>query len=79
LADPGIAELSDAVRADLVQVREEFFPGLPEGLFARGTIGWIHLFGAVSFELFGQLNNVIEAREAYFDYQMRRMADLIGL
>lgn len=79
LPNPGTAELPDAVCADLVQVREEFFPGLPEGLFARGTIGWIHLFGAVSFELFGQLNNVIEAREAYFDYQMRRVADLIGL
>lgn len=79
LPDPGTAELPDAVCADLVRVREEIFPGLPEGLFARGTIGWIHLFGAVSFELFGQLNNVIEAREAYFDYQMRRVADLIGL
>lgn len=79
LADPGPAGLSDAVCADLVQVRDALFPGLPEGLLARGSIGWIHLFGAVSFELFGQLNNVIEAREAYFDYQMRRMADLIGL
>lgn len=79
LVDPGTAELPDVVCVDLVQAREELFPGLPEGLFARGSIGWIHLFGAVSFELFGQLNNVIEAREAYFDYQMRRMADLIGL
>ena len=48
-------------------------------VLARGSIGWIHLFGAVSFELFGQLNNVIEAREEYVDYQMRQLGQLIGL
>jgi len=46
---------------------------------AGGGAGWIQLFGAVSFELFGQLDNVIEAREAYFDYQMGLAADHIGL
>ena len=52
---------------------------VPEELLVLGTIGWIHLFGAVSFELFGQLNNAIDAREAYFDLQMRLMASLIGV
>jgi AcrR family transcriptional regulator len=46
---------------------------------ARGSVAWIHLFGAVSFELFGQLNNVIEARDEYFDLQLDLMADLVGL
>lgn len=67
------------LHADLRRVRETLFPAVPEALLARGTIGWIHLFGAVSFELFGQLNNVIDARDAYFDHQMHLMADLIGL
>jgi AcrR family transcriptional regulator len=79
VADPGSGELPDDVRADLIRVRDDFSPGLPEALLARGETGWIHLFGAVSFELFGQLNNVIEAREAHFDYQMRLIADLIGV
>jgi AcrR family transcriptional regulator len=79
IADPDAGELPERVRADLVPVRDASFPGIPETLLARGTIGWIHLFGAVSFELFGQLNNVIEAREAYFDYQMRHLGRLIGL
>jgi hypothetical protein len=48
-------------------------------MLARGEAGWIHLFGAVSFELFGQFNNVIEARNAHFAYQMRLIADLIGV
>jgi len=30
----------------------------------------------LSFELFGQYNNVIEARTAHFDYQLRQVADL---
>ena len=33
----------------------------------------------MSFELFGQLNNVIDARDEYFDYQMGQIADLVGL
>jgi AcrR family transcriptional regulator len=79
LTDPGPGGLPDGLRADLARARDGISPGLPEALLARGSTGWIHLFGAVSFELFGQLNNVIEAREAYFDQQMRLMADVIGL
>jgi AcrR family transcriptional regulator len=76
---PGDDPLPGAVRDDLRAVADGIAPGLPPAVLARGTIAWIHLFGAVSFELFGQLNNVIEAREDYFDYQMRQMADLVGL
>jgi len=79
LIDPGTGELPNDVRLDISRARDAISPGLPAALLARGSIGWIHLFGAVSFELFGQLNNVIDAREAYFDYQMRQVADLVGL
>ncbi len=67
------------MRADLTAVRDAISPGLPETILMRGMIGWIHLFGAISFELFGQLNNVIEARDEFFALQMGAMADLIGL
>ena len=79
LGEPDPATLPDEVRADLVRARGAIPAGLSEELFALGTVGWIHLFGTVSFELFGQLNNVITAREAYFDYHMRQLADLLGL
>lgn len=72
-------ELPRPVRDDLIKARDAVYPGLPEAMLAVGMIAWIHLFGAVSFELFGQLNNVVEAREQFFDHQMRLMADLIGL
>ncbi len=67
LTAPEGPPLPPGVRADLTLVREQFFDTVPEELLALGTVAWIHLFGAVSFELFGQLNNVIEARETYFD------------
>jgi AcrR family transcriptional regulator len=48
-------------------------------LIARGLLAVIEIFGALNFELFGQLNNVIAERRAWFDLQARVMADLIGL
>jgi hypothetical protein len=72
-------QLPPGVDDDLTRARNEIAPELPTSILMRGMIGWIHLFGAVSFELFGQLNNVIEARDEYFDVQMRQIADLIGV
>jgi len=74
-ADDG--DFSADVRADLAQVRDVVAPGLPEALLMRGMAGWMHLFGVVSFELFGQLNNVIEARDEFFTTQLNMMADQI--
>jgi len=76
---PSGSPLPADLAEDLKRVRAQFWPTVPEALLALGTIGWIHLFGAVSFELFGQLNNSIDAREAYFDVQMRLMAEMIGI
>lgn len=72
-------ELPGPVAADLAQLRAGEFPDVPEPVLARGMVAWIHLFGAVSFELFGQLDTVVEAREAYFNHQLEIMADLVGL
>jgi len=72
-------QLADALRADLARARDQISPGLPEGLLLLGMTSWLQLFGIVSFELFGQLNNVIDARADFFDQQMGLMSDLIGL
>jgi AcrR family transcriptional regulator len=48
-------------------------------LTARALIAVTELFGALNFELFGQLNNTIDERHDWFDLQARMMADLIGL
>ena len=75
----GRTQLFRAVRADLAAVTRQFAPSLPEELLLLGMTGWLNLFGTVSFELFGQLNNVIEARAEFFDQQMELMADLMGI
>ncbi len=73
-----IDSVSDAVRADLARASAGVSPGLPDSLMLAGITAWVHLFGVVSFELFGQFNNVIDARAEFFEQQMERMADLIG-
>ncbi|PZF92396.1 TetR/AcrR family transcriptional regulator [Micromonospora deserti] len=79
LTPPPEAELPDPVRADLAELREAFFPDVPEALLARGMAGWTQLFGLISFELFGRINRSLAHRDAYFDHQTGLMADLIGL
>ena len=68
-----------SVRADLARTRDAIAANVPEELLLTGLSGWIQMFGVVSFELFGQFNNVIDARAEFFDQQMELMADLMGL
>lgn len=51
----------------------------PESVLAIAFTLWTQLFGLVSFEVFGRLNDMIEARQEYFDHQIQVMADLAGL
>ena len=53
--------------------------GADADLVACVFIAVIEIFGALNFELFGQLNNTIDERPAWFDLQARVMAGLIGL
>ncbi|MEH1015393.1 TetR/AcrR family transcriptional regulator [Micromonospora sp. CPCC 206060] len=79
LAAPPADELPEPVRTDLTAIGTAFVPGLPEALLARGMAGWTQLFGLISFEIFGRLNNGVHHQDAYFDHQTRLMADLVGL
>lgn len=63
---------------ELAAVAEQAVPGTPPQLVARSLAAWIHLLGAVSAELFGQLNNTIDERREFFDFQMRGAAGTIG-
>jgi AcrR family transcriptional regulator len=71
--------LAESVHADMVRARGDIAPELPDDLMLAAISGWIQLFGAVSLELFGQFNNVIDARAEFFDTQMELMADIMGL
>ena len=59
LMDPGMAQRAAEA-------------GLPPELLPEAVDAWTHLFGMISFELFGHYQNVVADRRAYFDRMMRR-------
>jgi AcrR family transcriptional regulator len=65
------------LRHDLVGLRRDAAPGVPDAVLARGLWVWTQLFGTISFELYGHLHNVIHDYDAYFDEQVARSADLL--
>ncbi|MEZ5145268.1 MAG: TetR/AcrR family transcriptional regulator [Acidimicrobiales bacterium] len=80
--DAGLDEPDDPlparVRNDLRPMQETYATGIPARLLARGMLAWSSLFGAVGFELFGHLHNVVDDHEAYFDHQMAALGRYIG-
>ncbi len=71
--------LTGPLRDELQAVADTFTPGASPQAVGRAMAGWIHLCGAVSGELFGQLSGTVDARRDYFDFQMRGMAGWVGL
>jgi len=62
--------------AALAPIRAHLPPGVPAPLVQRALMVWTNLFGVISFELYGQLHNVVgEApadRDAFFAECIRR-------
>ena len=80
---PSAPPLDPAVSASIAPLHD-FAGGLvSEDLMLRGLAAWSGLFGTVSFELFGQFHNVVasgaKARRAFFEHQMRQVAQHLGL
>jgi AcrR family transcriptional regulator len=80
---PTPAAVEPAVVASVAPI-EKFVGGqVSADLLLRGLAAWSALFGAVSFELYGHLHNVVasgaRARKAYFDHQMRQISLSLGL
>lgn len=49
-------------------------------LMVRGLMVWTHLFGSISFQLFGHRHNVIDDGNAFFALEVDRLArDVLGL
>ena len=81
LPDADAVPLSPEARAGLVPLVEFMGPGLTPEDALRGLMAWTWLFGAVSFELFGQLNGAIadDRRRDVFDAEVLRAAGWLGL
>ncbi|HEX2904524.1 MAG TPA: TetR/AcrR family transcriptional regulator [Jatrophihabitans sp.] len=67
------------VHADLRRLREQAAPQLSDRHLARAVLAWSQLIGLISFELFGHLHNVITDYQAHFEYQLRTVAEDLGL
>lgn len=67
------------VLRDAEHLRESLDVRLPAPVLAEAVAAWAQIFGLVSFELFGQFNGVIEARDAFFDRAVARLAQAVGL
>ena len=77
---PGPQEpVPDAVAADVRRAGAVIAPDVPDAVTARALSAWVTLFGLVSFEVFGQLNNVVEHPGEFFGHQMRAQARFVGL
>jgi AcrR family transcriptional regulator len=73
------AHVPDELRRDLETIRTPLFDGVPDDVVVRALMAWTGLFGLVSFELFGQYDNVLAHRDAWFDTACRHLARLVGL
>jgi AcrR family transcriptional regulator len=67
------------VHVALAPVRAVIPAEVPDNLLVQGLMAWTHVFGAVSFELFGQRQNVIGDYAVFFDYEMVRVGAGLGL
>lgn len=74
-----VTYLSPAIQEELKVVAEGVAPHLDEAVMARAMIAWTELFGAISFELFGRFKNTITDLDAWYEHQIRELADFLGL
>lgn len=72
------APISRPVRADLERLRAALPGDLPDEVIVRALYAWTQVFGAISFELYGHLDPLVEAPEELFVHQARRAARLIA-
>jgi AcrR family transcriptional regulator len=80
LAEHGPSSVPAPLAADLEAIRRELNVEVPGALLARGTLVWTSLFGAVSFEVFGQYGaGTFSAPDELFEHHIALLADLAGL
>jgi len=80
LAQPaGLPPVPESFAVDASRLRESILPGVPGSVAAGALAAWAGVFGLVSFELFGQFENVVTDREAFFSHAAASLGLLVGL
>ncbi|BAS11369.1 uncharacterized HTH-type transcriptional regulator Mb1846 [Arthrobacter sp. Hiyo4] len=74
------AVVPSALSADLEAISSELGLTMPDELQANGALVWTSIFGAVSFEVFGQYGpDTFRAREELFEHHLTVLAGVAGL
>jgi AcrR family transcriptional regulator len=68
-----IASMSPTVSSEMGDIGRRLGLELPADVAARGFTAWSFLIGAITLDLFGQLNNVIDDRAALFAHEVERI------
>ncbi|QSZ50334.1 WHG domain-containing protein [Paenarthrobacter sp. OM7] len=70
----------EGLAADLAAIRGEMNLAAPDATLARGVLVWTSVFGAISFEVFGQYGrDTFAARDELFDHQLSVLQGVVGL
>ena len=69
----------ESFRPDATRLRDSVLAGIPDDVAARTLTAWAGLFGLVSFELFGQFENVVTDGDAFFGYAASCLGRMAGL
>jgi AcrR family transcriptional regulator len=78
-ATPAVV-IPERLAADLAAIRAEMRLAAPDPTLARGVLVWTSVFGAISFEVFGQYGaDTFAAREELFEHQLTVLAGVVGL
>ena len=82
LRRPFVAEvssaLSESATAEAARLETSGFSGVSDDAILRSLTAWTQLFGAVNFEVFGRLADIIEDADAVFDQSVRDMSAFVG-
>lgn len=83
LRGPFVAEmsprLSKSAATEAARLEAIGFNGVPDDAIIRSVAAWTQLFGAVNFEVFGRLADIVEDAHAVFDQSVRDMSAFIGI
>ncbi|MCX6497408.1 MAG: WHG domain-containing protein [Arthrobacter sp.] len=73
-------DVTALLAADLANIRGEMGLAVPDPVLASGVLVWTSLFGAISFEVFGQYGpDAFVARDELFAHHLGVLARLAGL
>ena len=64
---------------DAARLRQSVLHGVSDDVAAWALATWASVFGLVSFELFGQFENVVTDRGGYFDHVVSCLGRMIGI